>query len=158
MARSNATIFFLSLTCGAAEGAAPGIGPYVPVGAVVGAPVAATGAPQPAHTAEPGAIGCPQLAQNPVPSPFCAPQAAQKAWLSFNCAPHFFTKHTYTSFYFLSFLYNKVNISSPFCQQICNKSLKIVKIRRFHRFQITNKTPVSALNRGTGDKKRVVFG
>ena len=81
--------FFLSLTCGAAEGAAPGIGPYVPVGAVVGAPVAAAGAPQPAHTAEPGAIGCPQLAQKPVPSPFCAPQAAQKAWLSFNCAPHF---------------------------------------------------------------------
>lgn len=81
--------FFLSLTCGAAEGAAPGIGPYAPVGAVVDAPVAAAGAPQPAHTAEPGAIGCPQLAQKPVPSPFCAPQAAQKAWSSFNCAPHF---------------------------------------------------------------------
>ena len=54
MARSNATIFFLSLTCGAAEVAAPGIGPYAPVGAVVVAPVAAAGAPQPAHTAEPG--------------------------------------------------------------------------------------------------------
>lgn len=125
--------FFLSLTCGAAEGAAPGIGPYAPVGAVVGAPVAAAGAPQPAHTAEPGAIGCPQLAQKPVPSPFCAPQAAQKAWSSFNCAPHFYKTYIHIPL-FLSFLYNKVNISSPFCQQNCNKSLKIVKIRRFHRF------------------------
>lgn len=95
--------FFLSLTCGAAEGAAPGIGPYAPVAAVVGAPVASAGAPQPAHTAEPGAIGCPQLAQKPVPSPFCAPQAAQKRGRHLT-ALRIFTKHTYTSFYFYRFV------------------------------------------------------
>lgn len=104
MARSNATIFFLSLTCGAAEGAAPGIGPYAPVGAVVDAPVAAAGAPQPAHTAEPGAIGCPQLAQKPVPSPFVPRRQRKKRGRHLTALRIFYKTYIHFLLFFIVFV------------------------------------------------------